>query len=608
MKNNSEILLVDNDLINILALTNILNSHGYESVRNIKPVDCGSPIFSRYLPSLVILNVDNTSSGNLLVLKNIIQELGSNKVPILLVSQDVNSEVCEKALRMGASSALSWPFTEQSVITHVRALLDNYRQHSNTKSKLPEINAAILEQAEISMYSRSNRVRPIVHIDDTPLTGFDALTGLANTASMRDYLSNAMRNIADDDRVVAALIFSLENFGDISKSLGLSVSDDILKLAAQRISESIAKLANGNAEDYFASRYSGGKFVVILNNLESETKAISAAHRVLASLSAPYELQSIVLDVGAQVGVSLAPRFTDGATELLRQAEVALHNAKMVGQPLIVYEVEIDDYDPKRLALMADLRKAINNNDLFLVYQPKMNVKTGVVSGVEALLRWQHPESGLIPPNDFIPMAEKSSVIKPLTVWVLNNALRQAAAFASSGIDITIAVNISASSLRDDSLVGYTKMLLQKNNIEPSRLIMEITESAMMKDPVMALNLLHQLSQLGVQISIDDYGTGYSSLAYLKRMPVNEMKIDRTFVKDMANDEDDRSIVDTTISMGHNFGLRVVAEGVEDRETVELLNKMGIDQVQGYYYARPMPVDELYDWMTVDNKVAWRVG
>ena len=256
---------------------------------------------------------------------------------------------------------------------------------------------------------------------------------------------------------------------------------------------------------------------------------------------------------------------------------------------------------------MADLRKAINNNDLFLVYQPKMNIKTGVVSGVEALLRWQHPEAGLIPPNDFIPMAEKSSVIKPLTVWVLNNALRQAASFANSGLDITIAVNISASSLRDDSLVGYTKMLLQKNNIEPERLIMEITESAMMKDPVMALNLLHQLSQLGVQISIDDYGTGYSSLAYLKRMPVNEMKIDRTFVKDMASDEDDRSIVDTTIGMGHNFGLRVVAEGVEDRETIELLNKMGIDQVQGFYYARPMPIDELYDWMTIDNRVAWAI-
>ena len=608
MKNNSEILLVDNDLINILALTNILNSRGYEHVRNIKPADFENPFFAQYLPSLIVLNIDNTGTGNLQTLNKILQELGARKVPILIVSQDVNSDVCEKALQIGADSALAWPFTEQSVLTHVEALLRENSQSSAPDYSKPGTKVENPNQAENSMYKSSIQTRPVVHIDDSPLTGFDALTGLANTASMRDHLSNAMRNIDDDDRVVAALLFSLENFGDISKSLGLSNGDEILKIAAQRISESITKLSNGNEDDYFAARYSGGKFVVVLNNLDSETKAISAAHRVLAALSTPFELRNIVLDVGAQVGVSLAPRFTTCATELLRQAEVALHSAKMVGQPLIVYEEEIDDYDPKRLALMADLRKAINNNDLFLVYQPKMNVKTGVVSGVEALLRWQHPEAGLIPPNDFIPMAEKSSVIKPLTVWVLNNALRQAAAFASSGIDITVAVNISASSLRDDSLVGYTKMLLQKNNIAPERLIMEITESAMMKDPVMALNLLHQLSQLGVQISIDDYGTGYSSLAYLKRMPVNEMKIDRTFVKDMANDEDDRSIVDTTINMGHNFGLRVVAEGVEDRETIELLNKMGIDQVQGYYYARPMPVAELYDWMTVDNKVAWKVS
>ena len=199
-------------------------------------------------------------------------------------------------------------------------------------------------------------------------------------------------------------------------------------------------------------------------------------------------------------------------------------------------------------------------------------------------------------------------MIKPLTVWVLNNAMRQATAFARSGLDIAIAVNISACSLRDDSLVGYTKMLLQKNNIAPDRLILEITESAMMQDPNMGLNLLNQLSELGVQISIDDYGTGYSSLAYLKRLPVNEMKIDRTFIKDMADDEDDRLIVGTTIDMGHNFGLRVIAEGVEDGQTVDLLKQMGCDQVQGYYYAKPMPVDELYDWMTVDNKVAWTLN
>ena len=607
MQNTSDILLIDNDIINVLALKNILNANGYPNVRDIKPAHYEHSFFAKEIPSLIILNLDNTCSSNLHVLKKIYHELGDIQVPVLLVSQDINSELTTSALELGADSALAWPFTERSVLTHVHALVGEQDSGQFVDDASYHAAPSTPHQAVAKKHNQTTWTRPALDFEELQLTGYDALTGLANTASMRDYLSSAMRDISNDDRVVAALLFSLENFGDISKSLGLTNGDEILKISANRISGAIAKMSDLDEDDCFAARYSGGKFVVILNNLESETKAISSAHKVLAALSTPFELPNIVLDVAAQVGVSLAPRFTDEGTELLRQAEVALHNAKIIGQPLIVYEEEIDHYDPKRLAMMAELRKAINNNDLFLVYQPKINVKTGVISGVEALLRWQHPESGLIPPNEFIPMAEKSSVIKPLTVWVLNNALRQAALFAKSGLDITIAVNISASSLRDDSLVGYTKMLLQKNNIDPRRLIMEITESAMMKDPVMALNLLHQLSELGVQISIDDYGTGYSSLAYLKRMPVNEMKIDRTFVKDMASDEDDRSIVDTTINMGHNFGIRVVAEGVEDRESVELLTRMGVDQVQGYYYARPMPIDELYDWMTIDNKVAWAI-
>jgi len=441
-----------------------------------------------------------------------------------------------------------------------------------------------------------------------PVT-MDVLTGLSNTAGLRNHLCGVLQNVTEEDRIVALLLFSLENFGDVTKSLGYDSGDEILKIAATRISDSVRRLTqSANVQDnYFIAKYSGGKFAIVLNDLQSETMAISIGHRILATMTMPFELPNMVLDIGIQVGVSLAPRFTCSAMELLRQCEVALHTAKAISQPMIVYDEDIDNYDARRLALMADLRKAINEDGLYLVYQPKINIKTGEISGVEALLRWNHPELGLIPPNEFIPLAEKSSVIKPLTVWVLNNAMRQASAFARSGLNISMAVNISACSLRDDSIVGYTKMLLQKNNVTADRLTMEITESAMMQDPNMALSLLKQLSQLGVQISIDDYGTGYSSLAYLKRMPVNEMKIDRTFIKDMAFDEDDRLIVGTTINMGHNFGLRVVAEGVEDRETIEILRKMGVDKVQGYYYAMPMQVDELYNWMTIDNKVAWSI-
>jgi diguanylate cyclase (GGDEF)-like protein len=608
---NANIMLMDNDLVNILALKNILHNHEFSSVNTLKPIDSERYFDPQNLPDLIIINIDTTVGENLGVLDNIRRELEYRPVPILIVTREVESPVAKKALQTGAKEILAWPFTETEVISRVNVLLENYflslavtdqglnageGVYSNPHLQIVELTRQLEKNSQHEQESRY-------------LTGRDALTGLANTASLVDYLRDVLRNIVQDDRIVALLIFSLENFGDITKSLGYDKGDLILQLAAERINDSVDKLSLGaSAEEYYVARYSGGKFVVVLNDLESETRAISIAHRILSAMSAPFELPDIVLDVGTQVGVSLAPRFSKEAPEMVRQGEVALHTAKMSSQPLIVYEKDIDNYDPRRLSLMAELRKAINNDELYLVYQPKININTGVISGVEALLRWNHDELGLIPPNEFIPMAEQSSVIKPLTVWVLNTAMRQATAFAKSGLDIAIAVNISACSLRDDSLVGYTRMLLQKNNIDAERLILEITESAMMQDPVMGLSLLNQLSNLGVQISIDDYGTGYSSLAYLKRFPVSEMKIDRTFIKDMSVDEDDKLIVGTTIDMGHNFGLRVIAEGVEDGDTANLLKQMGCDQVQGYYYAKPMPVDELYNWMTVDNKVAWTLS
>ncbi|WP_455199694.1 two-component system response regulator [Kaarinaea lacus] len=608
---NARILLVDNDLVNVLALKNILHAHGFRNITNSKPASSERIVEKSKIPALVVLNIDNTNGSHLQVLQNLHQELCIYNVPILVLTRDVNSDVTSSAIKAGAKEVIGWPFGETEVITRINSLLENHFLSQMVKEGGSAKKETVSNQ-HLQVIELTRQIDQIKKAQEHTkhLAGFDSLTGLANTASLCDHLRNILRHVQEEDRIVAMLLFSLENFSDISKSVGYDSGDKILQIAANRISESVEKLSRGDSseEEYFTAKYSGGKFVVVLNDLDSETRAISIAHRIIAAMSSSFELSSMALDIGTQVGVSLAPRFTTEATELVRQAEVALHNAKLSSQPLIVYEKEIDNYDPRRLALMAELRKAINNDSLYLVYQPKVNIKTGAISGVEALLRWNHPELGLIPPNEFIPLAEQSSVIKPLTVWVLNNAMRQATAFARSGLDIAIAVNISACSLRDDSLVGYTRMLLQKNNIQPDRLILEITESAMMQDPNMGLNLLNQLSDLGVQISIDDYGTGYSSLAYLKRLPVNEMKIDRTFIKDMAADEDDRLIVGTTIGMGHNFGLRVIAEGVEDGQTVDLLKQMGCDQVQGYYYAKPMPVDELYDWLTVDNKVAWTLN
>ena len=609
---DANILIVDDNLVNVLALKKILNAHSFNNIDSYKPEgDEPFVIDENCYPELVILNLDLEEFISTDVISTVRNYSTQKPIPILVFTRNIDAHKTDVALRTGATDLLWVPFAENEVIARTRVLLENhFMKHILSEQDVGDAINNHLQVVELQRQLENSRKS---ESEKMLLAYQDPLTGLKNSSALFQHLKEILVDIKEKRRDIAVWLFSLEKFSEISKTLGFESGDEILKTVAKRINSSVEKMRDkrkvGNYKhNMFCARYSGGKFVVVLDHLDSETSAVSMAHRILAGVSSPYELPGIVLEINTQVGITLAPRYGDDAGELLRQAEVALQSAKTSNQPMVVYENSLDNYDPLRLALMAELRHAINNDALHLVYQPKFNIKTGVISGVEALLRWDHPQRGLIPPMEFIPLAEQSSVIKPLTVWVLNVAMRQAMEFAKSNIDIAIAVNISASSLRDDSLVGYVKMLLNKNHVDPDRVILEITESAMIQDPAMGLKILNQLNNLGVEISIDDYGTGYSSLAYLKRLPVTEMKIDREFIKDMAVDEDDKLIVGTSIKMGHSFGLRVIAEGVEDKETVRILKELDCDQVQGMYYASPMKVDDLYDWMALDNKVAWRIA
>ena len=610
---SARILLFDDDVVNLYGLKKILNTHGFSEIFCITPSKAIGQCLQDTAPNLIMLNLAMQSVSAMDVLKDIVSysrtEGSLEGVPILALAGQSDCEQIEQALTLGAKDCLTVSAHAMESICRIRTLLEHYFLTKNASH-----HDAIAPAAEPAREVRKTTAgaitlgelsRPEVH-ENGALKKNGGIANNTEPLQLYNLLSESLLQLNNSKLSLAVLLFSFDNFGEICKTLGSESADTILSMTLQRLRNTVEKVSRESHRDgeqsHLVARYYGGKFIVVLRGLSTEEKAVLIAHRILSTLALPYELPGLVLEIAAQIGIALAPRHSLAVDSLFRQSEVALYKAKQSGRPVVVYSSDIDCYDPLRLALIPDLRKAINTNELFLVYQPKINIKTGCVSGVEALIRWIHPEHGFIPPNDFIPLAEQNSVIKPLTVWVMNEAMRQSVKFCRSSIDIPIAVNISATCLRDDSLVGYTKMLLEKNNISPDRMIMEITESAMMQDPTLGLNLLKQLNEMGIQISIDDYGTGYSSLAYLKRLPVNEMKIDRAFIKDMAHDEDDKLIVSTTIDMGHKFGLRVIAEGVEDAETVALLKEMNCDQVQGYFYAKPMPIDELYEWIADQKK------
>ena len=302
--------------------------------------------------------------------------------------------------------------------------------------------------------------------------------------------------------------------------------------------------------------------------------------------------------------MAVYPDHASDANELLQRADVAMYAAKATHAGYTIYDPYMDQHNPRRLGLIGQLRRALAAGELVVHYQPKADVRSGRILGVEALVRWQHPEHGLLGPGEFVPLAETTGLIRPLTAHVLDAALRQCRAWRDAGRALSVAVNLSTRCLLDLTLPDQITALLEDTAVAPERLVLEITESSIMTDPTRALEILNRLHALGVQLAIDDFGTGYSSMAYLKSLPVDELKVDRSFVKHLRHNKSDAVIVRSTVDLGHNLGLRVVAEGVEDQATWQELATLGCDSVQGYYLARPMPAAELAAWLATQPQPA----
>lgn len=417
----------------------------------------------------------------------------------------------------------------------------------------------------------------------------DPLTGLPNRSLFKEEAERAIRSARRRGSLVAFLLMDLDRFKEINDTLGHHQGDQLLQMIGPRLAAVLR-------EHDMVARLGGDEFAVLLPRVTSASQAADVAARLAATFDEPFEMGGMTVQVGPSVGVACWPQHGMDIETLVRHADVAMYLAKDAGIAYDVYSEERDRWSADRLSLTSELRLAFDREELCVYYQPQIDLRTFEVSSVEALVRWQHPTRGLQLPDEFVPVAEQAGLIKPLTLQVLNASLRQCHEWKARGLDLNVAVNLSVRVLLDRSLPNDIAQLLSKWGVEPSRLELEIIEGSVISDPC-ALAVLEELDAMGTKISIDDFGTGYSSLAYLKRLPVHAIKVDKSFVLGMGHDADDATIVRSTIELGHNLGLEIVAEGVEDEESWDQLVALGCDCVQGYYVAAPMPGAELTSWL-----------
>lgn len=424
----------------------------------------------------------------------------------------------------------------------------------------------------------------------------DMLTGLGNRALLLDRIAQAIQASGREPGHLAVLMLDLDRFKEINDTLGHHVGDRLLREIGARLSATLRPVDT-------IARLGGDEFAVLLTDT-NEGQALAAIRKLHHALEQRFDIDGHHLSAGASIGIAVYPTHGNDPLTLVQRADVAMYVAKRnkIGQ--FVYDEREDNHNIGRLALMTDLREALTLGKLTLHYQPKIDLAANAVIGVEALLRWHHPQRGSVPPDEIIPLAEQTSLIQPLTSWVLNEVVRQCQQWRTSGLHLPVAINLSMYNLQDATLVTQVRACLEAYALPFEYLTLEITESAMMANPASVMETLSALDNMGVRLVIDDFGAGFSSLAYLKQLPVQELKIDKTFVMGMSKDDDDAIIVRSTIDLAHNLGLRVVAEGIEDETSLHMLRGLRCDAGQGYYLSHPITAEGLEKWLRGRSSIA----
>jgi diguanylate cyclase (GGDEF)-like protein/PAS domain S-box-containing protein len=423
----------------------------------------------------------------------------------------------------------------------------------------------------------------------------DALTGLPNRSLFGDRLRQALLGARRNQKMFGVLLLDLDRFKEINDALGHDRGDSLLQEVTARLRGVL------RATDTIA-RLGGDEFAVLTTDAKMPEDVVAAARKILASLQGPFAIADQLVETGASIGIAMYPVHGDDPSTLLRRADVAMYVAKRSGGGYAVYAPEQEAQTLRRSGLAGELRRSIPQGELVLHYQPQVTLATGAVHSVEALVRWNHPREGLMPPDRFIPMAEETGIIHPLTAWVLDTAITQLCKWLEDGIDVSVSLNVSPRNIEDHSLEEMVARALETSKLEPQRLTLEITEGVAMA--AAAAKALQRLNEMGVRLSLDDFGTGYSSLLYLMRLPVNEIKIDRSFVSALASDPDSGAIVRSAVGLGHNLGLRVVAEGLQDRAAEAVLIEAGCDAAQGFLLGRPVSEHDITARLTLHSELA----
>ncbi len=418
----------------------------------------------------------------------------------------------------------------------------------------------------------------------------DALTGLPNRTLLNDRIEQGIHNAKRSGQAMAVLLLDLDRFKEVNDTLGHLVGDRLLTMVGPRL-----RLPLRDTDT--VARLGGDEFAILLPGPTDIPAACGIAERIVEAFSEPFEIDDMALEVGISIGVALYPEHGELAEPLLQHADVAMYAAKRNGYGFVVYSPQSETNRVRQLGLAGELRRAIEQDQLSLSFQPKVEARQGTLAGVEALVRWHHPEHGLIAPEHFVPSAEHTGLIRPLTLWVVNAVLREQKVWREAGFEINTAVNLSVKSLHDADLANVLGLLLERWQTNASCLTLELTESALMADPDTAMTVLKRVDDLGCRLSLDDFGTGYSSLAYLQRLPIDELKIDRSFVAAMTDDDNAAVVVRSVIKLANSLGLTVVAEGVESEDAFVWLRALGCDQMQGYYLGQGMTSEDLLAWL-----------
>lgn len=422
----------------------------------------------------------------------------------------------------------------------------------------------------------------------------DPLTELPNRKLLHNRLQQEILRSKRNSQQLVLIISDLNHFKEINDTLGHHVGDLVLQKTAERLFSIFRKTDT-------IARLGGDEFAVLLPDTSLE-QAKKLARKVMDDFKIPYIVDGHTLAVHISMGMSEFPSHGDDVNILMQRADIAMYIAKQNKLGFCIYNPDKDTHSIGRLALMSELREAIVEESLEIHYQPKVDMSTGTVTGAEALLRWNHPKRGFIDPDEFIPLAEQTGLIKPVTKWVLKKSIAQVAEWQNNNINIGLSVNLSVHNLHDSKLFDYINEQILRNKLSPEILTLELTESDIMAEPIRAREILNEIKAIGIHLSIDDFGTGYSSLSYIKQLPVDEIKIDRSFVMEMTQEDDGDIIVKATIDLAHNLGLSIVAEGVHNKKIWQRLKELNCDIAQGYYISEPLEAVEFTSWVTSKNR------